>query len=90
MTEGGGRLGGKAQQATLTCPPLREPWWTQSHCPPDPTQATRPLQQPLSYYHNFPERRCSGVHERRGIRVLQNVWCFIAFKSLLGQLKERT
>lgn len=56
---------------------------------PSAPTPTWPLPPALSYYHNFPET-LQGLHNLRGIRVLQNVLCFIAFKSLIGQRRGPT
>lgn len=72
---GKGRWGVKAQQTTLTCPRSED------------------LGEPFSIAHSnsnwviiiISQRGNAGPPDQRGIRVLQNVLCFIAFKSLIGQ-----
>lgn len=74
-----------------TAPPSPSPWTVPVHkasvnpipCPLA-SPAPWPLWLPLSYYHNFPERHCRASTAWVA-RVLQNVLCFIAFKSLVGQ-----
>lgn len=71
----GGQVGGVAQQATLTCPcseNLGEP----GPIAPSPTQATWPLQPPLSYYHNFPKRHC-GASTTREASVFYRMFCVL-------------
>lgn len=89
MTEGGnGRWGREGPTGHLDPPQHRWPWWTVSCCPQPPHQPG--YSNRLWVIIIISPRGIAGPPDQRGTRVLQNVLCFIAFKSLIGQRRGAT
>lgn len=67
---------------------LRGPWWTLFHCPQSPMRPGHSNSHWVIII--ISHESIAGASKHRGIRVLQNVLWFIAFKSLIGQRRAPT